>query len=396
MHDDTVYLDHASTSWPKHPAAAEALARAFDAKIGTPGRGSHRFAAEARKILEHARSTIAALVGADHPDRVVLTSGATDALNLAIFGTLAHRSDQPHVVASILEHNAVAAPLVALERADKIRLTRVTCNEHGYVEPPMFLDAIEPTTAIVALTAVSNVLGTAQPLDLIGPAIRARAPDALFLVDAAQAVGVISIDVNAWCADLLAFSGHKALRGPTGTGALYISKRAFDSAADSQSLRPTRFGGTGGATPSPTLPDDAPPRFEPGTANTHGFAGLSAAIEHAHQNAAAERELLDRFINRFDADDRVRFLASPTPAEPSRVGVLSFNIAGLDPHAAAATLDSSFGIAARAGLHCSPWTHERFGTLESGGAVRVSVGATSTPEHIERLADAVEAIIVAG
>jgi len=396
VHDHTVYLDHASTSWPKHPASNDAVAHALGAKLGTPGRGSHRFATDAHNLVERTRTRIAAYLNADHSDRIVLTAGATDALNLAIFGTLAHRDDRPHVVASVLEHNAVAAPLVALESAGKITLTRVPCNPRGYVEPRAFLGAIKPETALAAITAVSNVLGTAQPIDLIGPALHEHAPDALLLVDAAQAVGVVPVDVEQWHADLLAFSGHKALRGPSGTGALYISKRAFNNSDEPHPLRPFRFGGTGGHVTSPIPPARAPARFEPGTPNTPGLAGLAAAIEHAHPNAQAERNLLDPFIEHFASDQRVRLLAGAAHNDQNRIGVLSFNIDGFDPHTAAAIFDTEFGIAVRAGLHCAPWTHEHLGTLNAGGAIRVSVGETSTPEHIDRLVAAVRAIIHAG
>lgn len=395
-----IYLDNASTSWPKPPAVADAISKFLAEGPATPGRGGHGAARRAGRIIERLRARLAALVGAPSSDRIVLTSGATESLNTALLGMFltGPRGDRaaapPRVVTTVLEHNAVLRPLRFLERAGLVEARIVGCGPGGVIEPEELLREVDDRTALVALTSASNVLGTLQPVGEVGARLREQHPRVLFLVDGSQSVGLAPVDMQRDGIDLLAFSGHKALLGPPGTGVLAIGARVpLEEAGDGRAaLRPVRFGGTGGESDAEEMPADPPARFEPGTPNTLGFAGLLAAMEDPGRPAAAdalahERSLIVRAIDGLARLPGVRLLAA-TPGA-GRVGVLSFTIEGLRADEAAAALDASFGIAVRGGLHCAPLVHKAMGTAAGGGAVRISPGPYSTVEEIDALIEAV-------
>src|SRR6185369_5570852 len=235
------YLDNAATSFPKPEAVYQALDRFARTSLANPGRAGHKMALAAEHALDDARHRLNRFFNGKSPDRWVFTLNGTDALNMAMKGTLA---DGDHVITTDLEHNSVSRPLVALAEARRITLTRVAADAGGTIDPEAVRTAIGPRTRLVAVTHASNVLGTVQPVAEVGRI--AREHDLLFLVDAAQTAGVLPIDVQAMCVDLLALPGHKSLFGPTGTGALYVGPRV--------SVRPWREGGTGGDSSSPTQP----------------------------------------------------------------------------------------------------------------------------------------------
>ncbi len=214
-----IYLDNAATSFPKPEPVYQALDHFARTSLANPGRAGHRMAVAAERMLDDCRHALNQFFRGEEPDRWILTHNCTDGLNLAIKGLI-----QPgdHVITTDLEHNSVSRPLRALEKAGVITLTRVASIE-GYVDPEAIKAALKPGTALVAMTHASNVLGTVQPIEAIAPLVRDAG--AYFLVDAAQSAGVVPIDLKATPVDLLAFPGHKALYGPTGTGALYVGPR---------------------------------------------------------------------------------------------------------------------------------------------------------------------------
>ncbi|HEX4608878.1 MAG TPA: aminotransferase class V-fold PLP-dependent enzyme, partial [Urbifossiella sp.] len=293
-----------------------------------------------------------------------------------------------HVVTSDLEHNSVSRPLVALAEAGRITLTRVRADAGGTLDPDAIKAAFTPATRLVALTHASNVLGTVQPVAEIGRLVRER--DALFLVDAAQTAGVIPIDVQAMCIDLLAVPGHKSLLGPTGTGALYAGPRA--------PVKPWREGGTGGDSLTPTQPAEFPHLLEGGTPNVLGVAGLIAGLDYVE-----ERGLESIHRHEVALCDRLRVALLDLPgfevfghADPARrVGAISFRCEALPAPDLGGILDSSFDIAVRPGLHCSPYIHKALGTAPDG-LVRVSPGPFTTEADIDRLIEALREITGAG
>jgi len=375
------YLDNAATSFPKPESVYRALDRCAREQLANPGRSGHRMALGAERILEDCRHRLNQLFRGAGQERWALTLNGTDALNMAIKGVL---RPGDHVVTTELEHNSVSRPLAALERDGVITLTRVAHDGGGTVHPEVVRHAITPKTRLVAVTHASNVLGTIQPVADF--ARMAHDADAFILVDAAQTAGVVPIDVRALNVDLLAMPGHKALLGPTGTGALYVAPRV--------KLRAWREGGTGGDSTSPTQPAEFPFFLEGGTPNVLGIAGLAAGLAFLdgrgveqvwrHEVALAERlrpRLLELGCEVFGHADPAR-----------RVGTLSFRHAALPAPEIGAVLDQAFDIAVRAGLHCAPYVHRSIGS-EPDGLVRVSPGPFSTEADIDRLANALAEIL---
>ncbi|HEV3204257.1 MAG TPA: aminotransferase class V-fold PLP-dependent enzyme, partial [Gemmataceae bacterium] len=240
-----IYLDNAATSFPKPEVVYQALDRFARQDLANPGRAGHKMALAAERALDDARHLLNQLFNGDGPERFVFTLNCTDALNMAFKGILA---EGDHVITTDLEHNSVSRPLRAMEMAGRIRLTRIKADGGGTIDPDAVRHAINSKTRMIALTHASNVLGTIQPIAEIGRLARER--ELLFLVDAAQTAGVVSIDVREMAIDLLAFPGHKSLLGPTGTGALYVGQRA--------TVKAWREGGTGGDSSSETQPREFP------------------------------------------------------------------------------------------------------------------------------------------
>ncbi len=378
-----IYLDNAATSFPKPEPVYQALDHFARSSLANPGRAGHRMAIAAERQLDDARHALNQFFRGEAPERWIFTMNATDALNLAIKGIV---RPGDHVVTTDLEHNSISRPLVALERAGLIRLTRVA-SDAGYVDPEAIRRTITPETSLVALTHASNVLGTVQPIEAIAPIVRQAG--SLFLVDAAQTAGVVPIDLRSLAIDLLAFPGHKALYGPTGTGALYVGPRTDGR------IRPWREGGTGGDSSSPTQPTILPYALEGGTPNVLGVAGLAAGIAWVAERGPDamrrhEVSLLQHVVDwasdaegwsiagRWDPDTHVGALSLITPES-------------LAPQDIGAILDTSFGIAVRPGLHCAPYVHRRLGTYP-GGTLRLSPGPFTTPADVDTFVAALSEI----
>jgi len=382
-----IYLDNAATSYPKPQAVYDAVASFARTSGGNPGRAGHRLAVEAETMIDDTRRLVARLFGAPRPERVVFTLNATDALNMAIKGVL---RPGDHVITSVLEHNSVNRPLNRLEHDGTITLTRLPAGADHLIDPQAVAAAWRPATRLVAVTHASNVVGTVQPTAVIGRLVRER--DGLLLVDAAQTAGVVPIDVEGDAIDLLAFTGHKGLLGPTGTGGLVVGERVEPAS--------WRDGGTGGDSASPLQPDELPYRLEGGTPNVFGIAGLRAGVrivleESPEAIGRRERELVTLVLQGLSAPDRFAFYGADDAflrrGGAGRLGLLSFNLAGFSPSELGLLLDHTFDIAVRSGLDCAPYAHRHLGTFPDG-AVRLSVGYLTTADDVRRAADALNEI----
>ncbi len=377
-----IYLDNAATSYPKPEAVYQALDRFARTSLANPGRAGHKMALASEHALNDCRHRLNRFFNGKWPERFVFTLNGTDALNMAFKGVL-KRDD--HVITTDLEHNSVSRPLVAMERAGLISLTRIAADAGGTIDPTVIKSAITERTRLIAITHGSNVLGTVQPVTEIGAIAKERA--IIFLVDAAQTAGVIPIDVQAMKIDLLAFPGHKSLMGPTGTGALYV--------APDLHLGPWREGGTGGDSSSPTQPAEFPYYLEGGTPNVLGIAGLAAGIQYVESEGLTkihkhETDLVERLWSRLDEIGGFDVFGHRDVSR--RVGTISFRHPGLQAPELGGILDQAFEIAIRPGLHCAPYVHRSIGSYPDG-LVRVSPGPFNTNDDIDRLADALQEIL---
>lgn len=356
-----------------------AILRYLDDVAASAGRGAYREAAIAGEILEDCRSALARLLGAPIPERIVFTLNCTDALNLGLKGVL---REGDHVVTTWMDHNSILRPLSHLEASGFVTVTRVRADRDGIVDPDDIAHAFTPKTRLVATLHASNVSGSVQDIAAIGAACRERG--ALFLVDAAQTAGALPIDVGTLPIDLLAFPGHKALLGPLGTGALWMSDRV--------DVAPLREGGTGSRSELAVQPGFLPDRLESGSHNLVGIAGLLASVEFVLEQgvdaiAAHERGLCERFAARAKAVPGVTIHG---PLDPGRrVPVFSITVDGYDPLELGAHLDAAYGIKVRSGLHCAPLAHQTLGTHDTG-TTRISAGCFTTLEDVDRAIDAVE------
>ncbi|MCE5263497.1 MAG: aminotransferase class V-fold PLP-dependent enzyme [Deltaproteobacteria bacterium] len=376
---DIIYFDNAATSWPKPPEVPEAMARYLCGVGGSPGRSGHRLSIEAGRIVLDARVALATILGAADPFQIVFTKNATEALNLALYGLL---KPGDHVITSAMEHNSVMRPLRGLEK-EGVELTVLACSVRGEFEPGAIEPAIRPNTKAIVLTHASNVTGTILPIAEAGRI--ARGHGIVLLVDAAQTAGALPIHVADMGIDLLAFTGHKSLFGPPGTGGLYIRPGLETE------IRPLLSGGTGSRSEFEAQPDFLPDKFEAGTPNTVGLAGLSAGaawiIEHGiAEIRAREESLTGRFLAGVKEIPGVTLYG---PADPSRqAAVVSFNIEGLMPSEVAWELDERFAILSRPGLHCSPAAHRTIGTFPEG-TVRFGFGCFNTEAEIDAALSAI-------
>ncbi|MFG0245339.1 MAG: aminotransferase class V-fold PLP-dependent enzyme [Phycisphaerales bacterium JB052] len=396
MAEQLIYLDNAATSWPKPDCVGEAMVDFLTHKAGNPGRGGHRLAREASQVLEEIRERLSKLVNSPCPQRMILSHGCTDALNLAIHGVLRadmrQRCDgtKPHVVTTAIEHNAVLRTLHCYATSDLITMTIVPCDEQGYVHADKLIDACTDCTVLMTLSHASNVLGTIQPVEETIKAVRSHNPEILIMVDAAQTAGHFPIDVQGWDIDLLPLAGHKGLRGPTGTGGLYVSPRAYPDECDKTRVFCQRRGGTGSMAPGLEMPTKLPDALEAGTSNAVGFAGLIAAIDAlTHEVHEHEMAMTDRVLKGLHEIPYVTIYGLPTIE--GRTPVVLFNVEGMHPREVMTKLDAEHGIAVRGGVHCAPLLHEAIGTGSDGG-VRVSPGSGTSAEQIDIFLDAIRAM----
>jgi cysteine desulfurase / selenocysteine lyase len=372
---DRIYLDNSATTWPKPESVYEAVDH-FQREIGAPnGRSAYREAVESNRIVERARCGVAGILNVAEPSQVIFALNCSDALNIAIRGVV-----QPgdHVATTVCDHNSVLRPLRALRESAGVEVTYVPCDGQGFVSPDDVRAALRPNTRLVAVVHSSNVTGAIQPTETIGKIVREHS--ALYLVDAAQSLGHVPIDVTRLDCDLLAAPGHKGLLGPLGTGVLYIRPGV------ERQLSPLRYGGTGTHSEEDRQPDVLPDKYEPGNHNLIGLAGLVAATEFLQLKTVAaihahHAKLTERLIHGLQEIDGIT-LHGP-PASANRTSVASITAEGYDPQELAAVLEASHHIQSRAGLHCAPRMHASLGTAATGGTVRFSPGFSTTLEEID-------------
>jgi len=403
----TIYLDNASTSWPKPPQVLEEMTRFLAEDAANPGRGAHRMALASEKMINDCRLKIARFFNAESPERIIFGLNASDALNTAIHGSVyaatAHlqNNSKPHIITTHIEHNSIRRPINTLEEAGWVDVTRIETEPDGRINPQTMADAVRKNTILIAFTHASNVLGDIQPIGEIVQAVRQKSSEVLVLSDASQTAGVVPIDAQKLGVDLLAAPGHKGMLGPTGTGVLYISPRAYDpDSSEPQRMTAFRSGGTGGDSTTATQPRDLPVYFEAGTPNTVGIAGLSAGVDYVMERGIEkigqhEMQLIDRITDELaklaDSDSAPLTLHGTGHNNP-HVGLISITVKGYSPGELATILDSSFKIAVRPGLHCAPGAHQAIGTFPDG-TLRVSTGPFTKEEEVAAVCEAMRSIV---
>lgn len=377
-----IYFDHAATSWPKAPGVTQAVFEMMEQNAGSPGRGSHRMGIQASRILFQCRQKISRLFHIADANQICFTLNTTMALNMALNGFL---QAGDHVVTTSLEHNSVRRPLEHLRTTRGIEITYVPVSPTGQLDLEKLKSEIRANTTLIVVSHSSNLLGSIMPLQQIGEI--AKHYQIRFMVDAAQSAGVIPIDVQAMNIDFLAFPGHKGLMGPQGTGGLYVNEEML--------LAPLLHGGTGGKSEEIEQPLIRPDRYEAGTPNTPGIAGLAAGVtfilnEGIENIYNHEWNLIQYAMKQLVEIEDVHMLG-PRLGE-QRSGLVSFVVDGCSSSEIVFKLDRQYNIAVRGGLHCTPLAHSSAGTIDTG-AVRLSVGYFNTQQEIDYFINAIREII---
>ena len=378
-----IYLDNAATSWPKPSRVKEAMIKFIEEVGANPGRSGHLLSIEAARIIYETREALSNLFNIKDPLRIVFTLNATESLNLALKGLLKPGN---HAITSSMEHNSVMRPLRDLEKKG-IEMSIIPCSSQGQLDPQELEKKIQSNTRMIVLNHASNVTGTLLPIREVG--LISRKYNLLFLVDAAQTAGAYPIDMKRNGIDLLAFTGHKSLYGPQGTGGLVIGECVKE-----KEMIPLKQGGTGSRSEFEEQPDFLPDRFESGTPNGVGLAGLLAGVqfvlekgvEQIHQQ---EIGLTQKLIKGLKEIPQVK-LYGPEKGE-QKIATLSFNIANFSPSDVALRLEREFGILCRPGLHCAPAAHRTIGTFPEG-TVRFGLSIFNTEDEIEATIQAVSMI----
>jgi cysteine desulfurase family protein len=364
------YFDNAATSFPKPPSVAAAIARYLNEVGGPYGRSAYARALEVSRMVERTRDLLAERMGTRNADRVVFTPNATHAINLVLQSVLTRGG---RVIISPLEHNAVTRPLAALASRYGVCFEVMPHCADGRVDPEQITKRVTDDTVLAVVNHQSNVNGVIQPLR----EIRERLGSVPLLVDASQSFGSVPIEVDAWNIDFLAFTGHKALLGPTGIGGLFMRNPA--------GLEPLIYGGTGSASESFDMPDFVPDRFEAGTPNLAGIYGLHAALSES-DNCRHSLEDFRRLIEDLKGMPSLRVLCAD---EFEYQGdVISFLQTGRDPADLGRRLFDDFGIMTRVGLHCAPLAHRTLGTYPVG-SLRIGVSRYHSADDFFYLTEAV-------
>lgn len=374
---EMIYFDHAASSFPKPTEVVQAVSEALTDYSANPGRGNHALAEQAANVIREARQELADFFGLSNPNRVIFFQNATMALNQAILGFPFQRGD--HVMTTTYEHNSVRRPLEACVKEKGNKVTYVSVRDGKFHEEE-WSRALRDNTKLIAVTHASNVTGELIPLEAISQF--AKQHHIPLLVDASQTAGVLPIDMEEMGIDLLAFPGHKSLLGPQGTGVLLIREGI--------ELNPLVYGGTGAHSESREQPKVLPYKFESGTLNTPGIAGLLAGLRVVKARTLEairkhESELANDCLRQLKAIDGIDVYGN------ADVGVIAFSITGVDSHEIAMILDQHYQIAVRAGLHCAPLTHEQLETIDTG-LIRVSFGFMNTKEEVDTFIQAMKEI----
>jgi len=381
--EELIYLDNGATSYPK-PDEVYTFMDSFYRNFGVnPGRSGYDLCMETGALVDTTRKMLTDFFNGNDLNRLCFSYNSTDALNLIIFGML---KQGDHAITTTLEHNSVLRPLYHQNKFNGVEVDYIPFDPNGFVDPDDIKQKIKANTRLVIVNHASNVIGTVQPVGAIGRICSEKGIP--FAVDASQSAGKIPIDIEHLHIDVVAFTGHKSLLGPTGIGGLYV-REGVD-------IRHTRAGGTGVRSADRMHLEDYPYRLEYGTGNIVGIAGLHAGlkwitergIESIHQHEMKLTRMLRDGLSEMDGvslycqDDLV-----------DHIGVISFNVDGMEALNTGTLLDGDYNIACRTGLHCAPLVHEQLGTAQTGGSVRIGIGPFNTEAHIKTAIEAVGEIV---
>jgi cysteine desulfurase family protein len=377
-----IYLDNSATSFPKPDAVYRFMDSFYRNNGVNPGRSGFDAAIEAEELVSDTRKLLTELFNGDDKNRLTFSYNASDSLNMILQG-MSEKGD--HVVTTMLEHNSVLRPLYHLQLQGTIEVTYIPFDHQGYVHPDDIRKAIRKNTKFVVVNHSSNVIGTVQPVAEIGRICKEKG--VYFIIDASQSAGILDIDVKSMGIDVVVFTGHKCLMGPTGIGGSYVMENV--------PVRYTRYGGTGVRSAQKTHLEEFPYRLECGTLNILGVAGLNAGIrwvlgEGMHNLHNREIELWNRLRKGLQQINHVTAYCAEGPADKN--AVLSFNVAGFNSGDVGTILDVDYNIASRTGLQCAPLVHELLGTDKLHGTVRLSIGPFNTEDHIDKAIEAITGI----
>jgi cysteine desulfurase family protein len=334
-------------------------------------------------LVDKTRKLITDFFNGNDPNRLCFSYNSTDALNLIIFGIL-KRGD--HAITTTLEHNSVLRPLYHQNKFNGVEVDYVPFGTNGFVDPDDIKNKIKANTRLVIINHASNVIGTIQPIEPIGRICHEHG--VVFAMDASQSAGKVPIDMEKYHLDIIAFTGHKSLLGPTGIGGLYVR--------DGIEIRHTRAGGTGVRSAERMHLDEYPYRLEYGTGNVVGIAGMYAGLKWIGEkgmNSIHKQEMRLTRILRDGLRDLDEVILYCQDELTDHIAVISFNVDGMEALDVGTLLDGEYDIACRTGLHCAPLLHEQLGTDRIGGAVRIGIGPFNTEDHIRAAVDAIAEIV---
>lgn len=363
-----LYLDNAATSRKKPLRVYASMIKNTVFGNQNAGRGAHKLSLAGVRTIVETQDAVAELFNIDKPQNIAFMQNATYALNTAIRGAL--RSGD-HVIATEMDHNSILRPVS--ERDD---YTIVKANSDGFVNPYDIEKAIKDNTRMIACTHASNVCGALQEIEKIGKI--AKKHGILFLVDTAQTAGSVDIDVKRIGVDFLAFSGHKGLMGPLGTGGLYVKNPS--------TLRPIVTGGTGSNSESIRQPDFMPDMLHSGTMNTPAIAALGEGVRYVLRRGAENIGAHERCLADFFEGELMNMKNITMYGQKPKIGITAFNVGNEDSVSIEKLLEPDFAV--RAGFHCAPLAHKALGTSDRG-VVRASFGAFSKKSEVKKLADAI-------
>ncbi|MEE4603762.1 MAG: aminotransferase class V-fold PLP-dependent enzyme [Desulfobacteraceae bacterium] len=381
--ENLIYLDNGATSFPK-PDEVYTFMDSFYRNFGVnPGRSGYDLCMETGDLVDKTRKLITDFFNGNDPKRLCFSYNSTDALNLIIFGIL-KKGD--HAITTTLEHNSVLRPLYHQNKFNGVEVDYVPFGTNGFIDPDEIKNKIKANTRLVIINHASNVIGTIQPLEAIGRICRERG--VTFAIDASQSAGKVPIDMEQHHIDIIAFTGHKSLLGPTGTGGLYVR--------DGVEIRHTRAGGTGVRSAERMHLDEYPYRLEYGTGNVVGIAGMYAGlkwIEEKGMDTIHKQEMRLTRILRDGLNELDGVVLYCQNELTDHIAVISFNVDGMEALNVGTLLDGEYDIACRTGLHCAPLVHEQLGTDRIGGAVRIGIGPFNTEDHIRTAIEAIGEIV---
>lgn len=377
-----IYLDNGATSYPKPEEVYQFMDHFYRHYGVNPGRSGYDLCLEAGEMVENTRKMLTEFFNGSDPNRLCFTYNSTDALNLIIFGLL---EAGDHAITTTIEHNSVLRPLYHLSLKG-VEVDYVPFDKNGFVHPEDIKKKIKKNTKLVIVNHASNVIGTVQPIKEIGRICKEHG--VVFAIDASQSAGKVPIDMKEMNIDVVAFTGHKSLLGPTGIGGLYV--------AEGVDIKITRAGGTGVRSAQRTHLEEYPYRLEYGTPNVLGIAGLHAGLkwvmekglENIHHH---EMKLTRMLVDGLKQIDGVTLYCQDDLT--NHISVIAFNVDGMEAQDVGIMLDVDYNIACRTGLHCAPLVHEQLGTDKIKGAVRFGIGPFNTEEHIKTAIQAVREIV---